>query len=70
MVYLGTKVHEQIRKPDSLFTAVLSHSPSCVCPLSFLRCQTQTQEGLACGGGEGTVPCLHAPGKEQMQALL
>lgn len=64
LVYLGTKVQEQMRKPDSLsFPGPVLYStlgpapsaPSGAIPATFL-----SQEGLAGGGGEAQCPVFTA----------
>lgn len=69
MVYLGTKVHEQIREPDSLFTTALSHNHPVSAPSASSDAKLKHRKGWLVEQGRA-VPWLPAPGKEQMQALL
>lgn len=69
-VYLGTKVHEQIRKPGSLSSPrsvlypTLCPTASGAIPATFL-----SQERLACGGGKAQCPVFTVKGKDQRKAI-
>lgn len=55
-VYLETKVHEQIRKPDNLSSTAPVPCPAPAASSRAIPVTSLSQEGLACGGGEETAP--------------
>lgn len=55
-VYLETKVHEQIRKPDNLSSTAPVPCPAPAASSGAIPVTSLSQEGLACGGGEETGP--------------